>query len=336
MYDFLNRIHVCGWSAAHVVRCVSLACLFFLSLASSAFAGPVCTPQEESIAIANWNANKPPAFSHCTATTVTHDDYGDGVVYHFIAGDCGSGIQGLASLQCTGPVCVAQNDVGTLYANFLTVPYEPSTALGNAASMSAITSAYWALPDQLTVCYSGCAHDLIPNASAPGDVYYSGSGPFVLHREYSADRSNVSCAGPGTGGTNSQGVVTASAVVSAATSSGTGTGTGTGSSGSCAPGDTRAACAELTTEPLEPIPSVTVNIGAFTPETQHFGGGRCPANVFMTFHGVNKNLKVWDWQQTCATLETYIKPLVLLMGAISAFFIVLGISAPLQTPQGGT
>jgi len=316
VYDFLNRIHVCGWSAAHVVGRLSL--IFSLFVFAPLAQADICIPP-------NYPGG---GYGYCTLV------YGgspvDNGLYYCVVGEQWIRMD-YAPNSCTvgedpPSNCTAQNDVGTLYANFLTVPYEPSTALGNAASMTAITTAYWALPDQLTVCYSGCAHDLIPNASAPGDVYYSGSGPFVLHREYSADRSNVACAGPGTGGTSLQGVVTASAVVSAATSSGTGT--GTGSSGSCAPGDTRAGCAALTTPANETLPTTQIDLPGFQAETGIFGGGHCPANVYMTFHGVNKNLRVWDWAQACDTLVTYVKPMVLVLGALAALSIVIGTALP--------
>lgn len=67
------------------------------------------------------------------------------------------------------------------------------------------------------------------------------------------------------------------------------------------------------------IPKTTKNI-AYTAETW-FGGGSCPADKYLTTHG--QQIKVWDWQSTCSNLVTYFRPVLLIVAAVMAMFIVL-------------
>lgn len=57
-------------------------------------------------------------------------------------------------------------------------------------------------------------------------------------------------------------------------------------------------------------------------DTDLFGGGACPADAYSTVHG--QSMKVWDWQQSCNYITTWIKPVVLLLGAFAALMIVSG------------
>lgn len=52
-----------------------------------------------------------------------------------------------------------------------------------------------------------------------------------------------------------------------------------------------------------------------------FGGGSCPADVYGTVGG--QSLKLYDWQKTCGVVITYLRPLILLLGAMGALFILI-------------
>lgn len=234
------------------------------------------------------------------------------------------------------PSCVAANAVGSLFARFATIDSPPDVTMANAASVTGIATAFYSLGDTPTVCYQGCVHDLIPLPTDPDGVYYKpSSGPYELYRGYAADRSNTVCTGPGNAGTSASISPVTSVTVAPVASSSSGTSTGGGTGSGCTAGDTRAGCAELGTPSDETIPGVTVTLPGFAPETQHFGSGQCPANVFMSFGGINKSLKIWDWQHACDVLVTYIKPMVLTLGALAAFFILLGMPQPGQVSTDG-
>lgn len=330
MYDFLNRIHARGWIAAHVVRCLSL---IFALIFSSSVRADLCMPE-------NFGSLD----SYCISLGGSPLTYGPGVVGCVLNGVWQRTYS--APTQCStltpDEVCQAKVDEPPLqqFVAFYHSTVPPAQIASNEPLLTAVVAAHnSSAPIGNNVCISNCRANLqMPPQAEISGVYAidepAPGGGWDLYRRTDIYFDGSQCSA---GGISSERIV-ATAISPSQVDGNTSTtpnGSGTGGASSCAPGDTRASCAELSSAPSEGVPSVTVSIGAFTPETQHFGGGRCPNNVFMTFHGVNKNLKVWDWQQTCATLETYIKPLVLLMGAISAFFIVLGISAPLQTPQGG-
>ncbi|MBA4112008.1 MAG: hypothetical protein C0492_01370 [Verminephrobacter sp.] len=52
-----------------------------------------------------------------------------------------------------------------------------------------------------------------------------------------------------------------------------------------------------------------------------FGGGGCPANL--NVHILGRTYTVLDMAQPCAWIVGYMKPIILLMAAISAVFIVM-------------
>ncbi len=52
-----------------------------------------------------------------------------------------------------------------------------------------------------------------------------------------------------------------------------------------------------------------------------WGGGSCPADLYSTIHGVS--YKVWDYQQTCSYVSTYLRPVLLVLAAFSAFMILV-------------
>lgn len=53
-----------------------------------------------------------------------------------------------------------------------------------------------------------------------------------------------------------------------------------------------------------------------------FGGGSCPANVYSTVG--HKYLQVWNWDQSCYFIVKYLKPVILVLGAFTALMIVSG------------
>lgn len=52
-----------------------------------------------------------------------------------------------------------------------------------------------------------------------------------------------------------------------------------------------------------------------------FGGGACPSNVYANLHG--KQTMVYEWTRTCSVVSTYIRPIILLLGAMGALFILI-------------
>lgn len=80
------------------------------------------------------------------------------------------------------------------------------------------------------------------------------------------------------------------------------------------------ACAkpELDTPDGE-IPKTTREITYQVDNT--FGGGACPANVYSNIGG--KNIMVYEWSRTCGVVTTYIKPIILLLSALGALFILI-------------
>ena len=52
-----------------------------------------------------------------------------------------------------------------------------------------------------------------------------------------------------------------------------------------------------------------------------FGGGSCPSNVYANLHG--KQTMVYEWSRTCSVVSTYIRPIILLLGAMGALFILI-------------
>ena len=52
-----------------------------------------------------------------------------------------------------------------------------------------------------------------------------------------------------------------------------------------------------------------------------FGGGSCPANVYASLHG--QQTLVYNWGETCSVVSTYLRPIILLLGAMGALFILI-------------
>jgi hypothetical protein len=67
------------------------------------------------------------------------------------------------------------------------------------------------------------------------------------------------------------------------------------------------------------IPKVTKQITYA--EEGGFGGGSCPSNVYASLHG--KQTMVYEWSRTCSVVSTYIRPIILLLGAMGALFILI-------------
>lgn len=80
------------------------------------------------------------------------------------------------------------------------------------------------------------------------------------------------------------------------------------------------ACAkpELDTPDGE-IPKSSKTITYQTEDT--FGGGSCPADIYANIHG--KSTKVYEWSRTCNVVTTYLRPIILLLGAMGALFILI-------------
>jgi hypothetical protein len=79
-------------------------------------------------------------------------------------------------------------------------------------------------------------------------------------------------------------------------------------------------CAELDT-PDEPIPKTTKNI-TFEPSVV-FGSGQCPADKVMNLRG--SNITVFDWNQACGYIASYVRPIIISLASFAAFFIVAGV-----------
>lgn len=52
-----------------------------------------------------------------------------------------------------------------------------------------------------------------------------------------------------------------------------------------------------------------------------FGGGSCPGNLYSNIGG--KNVMVYNWGETCGVVSTYLRPIILLLGAMGALFILI-------------
>lgn len=78
------------------------------------------------------------------------------------------------------------------------------------------------------------------------------------------------------------------------------------------------ACLELDTPDGE-IPKGTFNV-TYSVENS-WGSGSCPADKYATLAG--RSIKVYDWEQTCDYVATYVRPILLLLCALGALFIVM-------------
>lgn len=68
------------------------------------------------------------------------------------------------------------------------------------------------------------------------------------------------------------------------------------------------------------IPKSTETI-TYEAEDLGFGGGTCPADVVLTFHG-GQVVKAWDWAGSCSKIVTYAKPLILALATFAALMII--------------
>jgi hypothetical protein len=78
------------------------------------------------------------------------------------------------------------------------------------------------------------------------------------------------------------------------------------------------ACTELDT-PEGEIPKSTFDVSYSIENT--WGSGSCPADKYATLAG--KSVKVYDWAQTCDYVATYVRPILLVLCALGALFIVM-------------
>lgn len=52
-----------------------------------------------------------------------------------------------------------------------------------------------------------------------------------------------------------------------------------------------------------------------------FGGGSCPGNLYSNVGG--QSIMVYNWSETCGVVSTYLRPIILLLGAMGALFILI-------------
>lgn len=78
-------------------------------------------------------------------------------------------------------------------------------------------------------------------------------------------------------------------------------------------------CAAVDVPTPTPIPSQSKNITLETGPT--FGGGGCPANVTMGLRG--HQITLLPISTACGWLVDYVRPIMLLLAAITALFIVM-------------
>lgn len=72
--------------------------------------------------------------------------------------------------------------------------------------------------------------------------------------------------------------------------------------------------------PTQEIPKTTRNV-TFNAENLGFAGGACPADKFMTPHGM-ASIKVYDWAGTCDKVTTYAKPMILALATFASLMII--------------
>lgn len=128
-------------------------------------------------------------------------------------------------------------------------------------------------------------------------------GPQVTAREVTTVSETLA-----NGSTTSTTTTTAPATADACTTNSNGVGCDTNS---------------LDTPALD-IPTTSKAI-SFTAETW-FGGGTCPADRVMVSHVTGQSIKVWDYQQTCNTITTYFRPILLICATLGALMLL--------TPKG--
>ena len=77
-------------------------------------------------------------------------------------------------------------------------------------------------------------------------------------------------------------------------------------------------CADLDTPDGE-IPKATASVTYQVEDT--FGSGSCPADVYGTING--QSIKLYDYAQTCSYVSMYVRPMLLVLCALGALFIVM-------------
>ena len=80
------------------------------------------------------------------------------------------------------------------------------------------------------------------------------------------------------------------------------------------------ACAK-TDSPEEEIPKSTKEL-TYSEDTMFSGGGSCPADKVMTLH-TGQTVKVWDWQQGCSWIVTYVRPILLVVASYIAVMMLV-------------
>ena len=79
-------------------------------------------------------------------------------------------------------------------------------------------------------------------------------------------------------------------------------------------------CQEIDT-PEEEIPKSTKEL-TYSEDTMFSGGGSCPADKIMTLH-TGQTVKVWDWQQGCSWIVTYVRPILLVVASYIAVMMLV-------------
>lgn len=97
-------------------------------------------------------------------------------------------------------------------------------------------------------------------------------------------------------------------------------GGGGDSEGDCKAGDTDSVRCGKGDTPEVDTPKRSFGV-TYTPENIFgTGGGSCPPDKFINING--RQMKVWDWTKTCALLSAYVKPLMITLATVMAFFIL--------------
>lgn len=76
---------------------------------------------------------------------------------------------------------------------------------------------------------------------------------------------------------------------------------------------------ELDTPDSE-IPKTTRDVSLI--EENPFSGGSCPADVYFAPNGLQQ-LKVWDWNQACGYITSYVQPILIICCTFAAFMILI-------------
>lgn len=85
-------------------------------------------------------------------------------------------------------------------------------------------------------------------------------------------------------------------------------------------------CADLDT-PEGDIPTSEKTI-TYEAAQLGFSGGACPADKYMTAHGMTQQIKLVDWASNCNMITTYVKPIMLAAATFMAFMIIFAGGRP--------